>query len=115
MVPKDPVARKPAKLPYILIRSTRGNLPNPLKLLIPALKKIIKVYYWAVSPWLGNRCRYVPSCSEYTMQALDQHGAIKGLWLSIKRIGRCHPWGGEGYDPVPGHSHRRDTDVDNNK
>lgn len=62
---------------------------------------MIKVYYWAVSPWLGSRCRYAPSCSEYAIQALDQHGAIKGSWLSIKRIARCHPWGGEGHDPVP--------------
>jgi putative membrane protein insertion efficiency factor len=84
-------------------------------LLVSALKKIIKVYYWAVSPWLGNRCRYVPSCSEYAMQALDQHGAINGLWLSIKRISRCHPWGGEGHDPVPSSSQQSNTDLDTNE
>lgn len=63
---------------------------------------VFKVYYWAVSPLLGNRCRYVPSCSEYAQQALQQYGAAKGLWLSVKRLCRCHPWGGHGLDPVPG-------------
>ncbi len=76
---------------------------------------MIKVYYWAVSPWLGNRCRYVPSCSEYAMQALDQHGAISGLWLSVKRISRCHPWGGEGYDPVPASKQQSDVKLDTKK
>ncbi len=63
---------------------------------------IFKLYYWCVSPLLGNRCRYVPSCSEYAHQALEAHGVLKGLWLTGKRIGRCHPWGGHGFDPVPG-------------
>lgn len=76
---------------------------------------MIKVYYWAVSPWLGSRCRYVPSCSEFAMQALDQHGAIKGLWLSLKRISRCHPWGGEGYDPVPAGNQQSDVKLDTKK
>lgn len=83
-------------------------------MLVSALKNMIKVYHWAVSPWLGNRCRYVPSCSEYTMQALDQHGAIRGLWLGLKRIGRCHPWGGEGHDPVPTNTQRSNTQSDTN-
>lgn len=73
---------------------------------------MITVYYWAVSPWLGNRCRYVPSCSEYAMQALDQHGAIRGSWLSLKRISRCHPWGSEGYDPVPASNQQSDVKLD---
>jgi len=63
---------------------------------------VFKLYYWALSPLLGNRCRYVPSCSEYAQQALQIHGVSKGLWLSGKRICRCHPWGGHGFDPVPG-------------
>lgn len=46
-------------------------------------------------------CRYTPTCSQYAIEAINKHGAIKGLWLAIKRIGRCHPWGGSGYDPVP--------------
>ena len=61
----------------------------------------LRLYYWIVSPWLGNRCRYVPSCSEYSHQALQQHGVVKGLWLTLRRLSRCHPWGGHGHDPVP--------------
>jgi len=70
--------------------------------LVYFLKGLIKCYYWVVSPLLGNRCRYVPSCSEYAQQALQLHGAKKGLWLTGKRLCRCHPWGGHGLDPVPG-------------
>jgi hypothetical protein len=47
-------------------------------------------------------CRYVPSCSAYAMEALEQHGALRGTWLIVRRLGRCHPWGGLGLDPVPG-------------
>ena len=47
-------------------------------------------------------CRFVPSCSTYAVEALEHHGAIRGSWLSVRRLSRCHPWGGEGYDPVPG-------------
>jgi uncharacterized protein len=46
-------------------------------------------------------CRFVPSCSQYSIEALDEHGAMKGLWLTARRVARCHPWGGHGYDPVP--------------
>lgn len=49
-------------------------------------------------------CRFVPSCSTYSLEALDQHGAVRGSWLTIRRLGRCHPWGGQGHDPVP-HRH----------
>lgn len=62
---------------------------------------LFKLYYWTLSPLLGTRCRFVPSCSEYAQQALHKHGAAKGLWLTSKRLCRCHPWGGEGLDPVP--------------
>jgi len=75
-------------------------------------KSIIKLYYWVVSPWLGTRCRFVPSCSEYANQALENHGAIKGILLTSKRICRCHPWGGSGYDPVP--EKTTNTNVDKN-
>jgi len=53
------------------------------------------------SPLIGKNCRYAPTCSAYTMEALEKHGALKGSWLAAKRIGSCHPWGGSGYDPVP--------------
>lgn len=58
-------------------------------------------YKYAISPLIPPRCRYSPTCSEYALEALKRHGAIKGTILSVKRFGRCHPWGGHGYDPVP--------------
>lgn len=61
----------------------------------------IKFYQKIISPLLPNVCRYKPSCSEYFIEALQVHGVIKGSVLGIKRILRCHPWGGSGYDPVP--------------
>lgn len=61
----------------------------------------VKLYQWIISPWIGPSCRYTPSCSVYTIQALKKHGPIKGLWLAIKRIASCNPWGGSGHDPVP--------------
>ena len=61
----------------------------------------IRFYRICISPLIPSRCRYTPTCSEYALEALQQHGPVRGLWLSIKRIGRCHPWGGHGYDPVP--------------
>ncbi len=70
------------------------------------LKKIIqifiKAYSYALSPFLGRNCRFHPSCSVYAAEAVEQHGAFKGIWLAIKRIGRCHPlYKGDYYDPVP--------------
>ena len=62
---------------------------------------LIKIYQWVISPWLGPSCRYTPTCSHYAAEALKKHGLIKGMWLAVKRISRCHPWGGSGYDPVP--------------
>ena len=62
---------------------------------------LIKFYRLAISPWLPSACRYQPTCSRYAMQAIQKHGPFLGLWLALKRIGRCHPWGGSGHDPVP--------------
>ena len=62
---------------------------------------LIKIYQSIISPWMGPKCRYTPTCSHYAVEAFNKHGVLKGLWLTIKRIGRCHPWGGNGYDPVP--------------
>lgn len=61
----------------------------------------IYFYRYAISPMLPATCRYTPTCSQYALEALKRHGPIKGSWLTIKRICRCHPWGGSGYDPVP--------------
>lgn len=65
------------------------------------LIKMVRFYQLALSPLLPNSCRYSPSCSAYMIEAIQKHGAIKGVWLGIKRISRCHPWGGHGHDPVP--------------
>ncbi len=65
------------------------------------LLKIIRGYQLFLSPVLGSSCRFEPTCSCYTHQAIKKHGAIKGSWLGIRRIGKCHPWNEGGYDPVP--------------
>ncbi|MBT8255196.1 MAG: membrane protein insertion efficiency factor YidD [Bacteroidia bacterium] len=62
---------------------------------------LVRVYQKLISPLFPSTCRYEPTCSHYTVEALQKHGLWKGGLLSIKRIGSCHPWGGEGYDPVP--------------
>ena len=61
----------------------------------------IRFYQIAISPLLGPSCRFTPTCSEYARQALIKHGPVKGLYLAIRRILRCNPWGESGYDPVP--------------
>jgi putative membrane protein insertion efficiency factor len=62
---------------------------------------LIVLYQRIISPWIGPKCRYTPTCSQYGIEALKKHGPVKGLWLTMKRVSRCHPWGGSGYDPVP--------------
>ena len=62
---------------------------------------LIKLYQWIISPIIGPKCRFTPTCSQYAIEALKKHGLIKGSWLTIRRLSRCHPWGGHGYDPVP--------------
>jgi len=61
----------------------------------------IKLYRVTFSPWLGRQCRYLPTCSVYAEEAIERFGPACGPWLALKRLGRCHPWGGSGYDPVP--------------
>ena len=78
---------------------------NPFKMLDRALSAVLQLpvifYRRCISPMLPPACRFTPTCSEYALEALRKHGAIKGTWLAIRRICRCHPWGGSGYDPVP--------------
>ena len=62
---------------------------------------LLKGYKLAISPWFGNACRYEPTCSAYAAEAIRLHGPIRGVWLGVRRIIRCHPWGSSGYDPVP--------------
>jgi putative membrane protein insertion efficiency factor len=71
------------------------------KLLTKFFILIIRVYQYALSPYLMPSCRYTPSCSAYGVEALQKHGPFKGGWLTIKRVVSCGPWGGSGYDPVP--------------
>ncbi|MDA9019983.1 membrane protein insertion efficiency factor YidD [Flavimaricola sp.] len=61
----------------------------------------VKAYRIVFSPWVGHGCRYTPTCSVYALEALEKHGGIKGGWLALRRIGRCHPFGGSGIDNVP--------------
>ena len=62
---------------------------------------LIRIYRSGISPLLAPACRYTPSCSAYAEEAVRKYGAFKGSWLAIRRLSRCHPWGGSGYDPVP--------------
>ena len=72
------------------------------------LKLLIRGYQLGLSPLFGPRCRFYPSCSHYAMEAIDTHGAIRGTWLAIKRIARCHPFNEGGFDPVPCSRHSHD-------
>lgn len=78
------------------------------KVLTWPLIQLLRFYRLAISPWLGGNCRFDPTCSSYAIEALQVHGIFKGTWLAARRMGRCHPWGGSGYDPVP----PRHKDVD---
>jgi uncharacterized protein len=67
-----------------------------------ALQFAVRLYQLLVSPLLPPSCRFLPSCSEYAAEAIQRHGALRGVGLALYRLARCHPWGGSGYDPVPG-------------
>jgi len=71
------------------------------KVLIFPFLVIIYIYKAIISPFTPASCRHLPTCSTYSMEALKKHGLFKGLWLSVKRVSKCHPWGTSGYDPVP--------------
>jgi hypothetical protein len=69
----------------------------------------VRGYRLFLSPWLGHSCRYQPTCSAYALEALERYGALRGGWLAARRLASCHPWGGSGYDPVPGADTSHDT------
>lgn len=71
------------------------------KIMTKLLLLPIRFYQLSISPLFPAACRYTPTCSQYAVEAIMVHGPLKGLWLALKRICRCHPWGGSGYDPVP--------------
>ena len=79
--------------PHAFIKQLAKLLTYPFILLI-------KIYQYIISPLIGPKCRFTPSCSHYTLEALQKYGLIKGGWLAVKRISRCRPGGGHGYDPV---------------
>jgi uncharacterized protein len=72
-----------------------------LKIIAYPFIALIKIYQFGISPLIGPKCRFTPTCSTYAIQALQKHGLFKGSWLSVKRIASCRPGGGSGYDPVP--------------
>ncbi len=82
---------------------TDGKKPEvSLRGMVTALLVLpIRFYQLAISPHLGANCRFTPTCSQYAIEALRIHGPVRGLWLAVRRILRCNPWGGSGYDPVP--------------
>ena len=67
---------------------------------------LVRAYQLALSPFAGGACRFTPSCSDYAIQAIQEHGAVRGLGLAVRRVGRCHPLGSSGFDPVPRRSDR---------
>jgi hypothetical protein len=81
-------------------RQTLSALPRR------ALMALVQAYRFALKPWLGNACRFEPSCSAYALEALERHGAVAGSTLSAARLLRCHPWCDGGLDPVPAHAPR---------
>jgi hypothetical protein len=87
------------------------HLPRRARLATLPLTLFFKIVVWTWrlfgAPIAGPICRYQPSCSTYALEAIDRFGPVRGGWLVIKRLARCHPWGGSGYDPVPVHSSSR--------
>jgi len=67
----------------------------------PLLLLVLRAYQYAIRPLIGANCRFFPSCSDYAREAIERHGAAKGVWLTARRLGRCHPYHPGGYDPVP--------------
>lgn len=79
-----------------------------MNLVTASLRGLVLGYRYAISPLLGVNCRYLPGCAEYATEALERHGAVRGGWLTVRRLARCHPWGGSGLDPVPPRAHSPD-------
>lgn len=72
-----------------------------MSMLARGLVALVRGYQYLLSPWWGGQCRFTPTCSRYAIEALERHGAARGGWLALRRVLRCHPWGGGGFDPVP--------------
>lgn len=78
-----------------MARGAAVNLPRALCI------GLVRAYQWVLSPLLPKSCRFLPTCSDYAVEALQRHGMVRGGWLTVRRLARCQPWGGSGYDPVP--------------
>jgi putative membrane protein insertion efficiency factor len=89
-----------ATLPLGTATDTPSPDGHPISLPARGLRRAILVYQYLFA-WRPSPCRYVPTCSTYALDAVEQHGALRGGWLAVRRISRCHPWGGHGFDPVP--------------
>lgn len=87
---------------------TPGNIPRDLTVARRSLRRLglwsvvaaVWAYRLTLGPWLGGHCRFAPSCSQYMLDAVHRHGPWRGAWRGLRRILRCHPWGGQGYDPA---------------
>jgi putative membrane protein insertion efficiency factor len=95
MTPDAPSNKLAVRTMSPLVRAGRALARLPQLALIAA----VRCYQYAISPWLGPRCRYQPTCSTYFIEAVRKYGALRGGWRGLRRILRCHPWGGSGYDP----------------
>ena len=91
--PRDPLL-------YTSVRWFVAPFPGSIALK-QVLLILIKLYQWCFSPFFGGQCRFYPSCSAYAAEAIDTHGALRGSWLAVRRLLRCHPWHEGGVDPVP--------------
>jgi len=80
---------------------SRKTLENGGEAVGKILIGLIQAYKFFLSPWVGQHCRFQPTCSTYTMDAISRYGALKGSWLGLRRLSRCHPWSAGGVDPVP--------------
>lgn len=87
----------------------------PSALMVLIVRFLIRIYQWTISPVLsfltgpGGGCRFEPTCSRYFLEAVETHGVLRGSWLGLRRLGRCQPWGGQGYDPVLPRAHGADN------
>lgn len=82
-------------------KNKKGFIGRVLVLIGYPFILLIRIYQYIISPAIGPKCRFTPTCSHYAVEALQKHGLLKGGWLAVKRISRCRPGGGQGYDPVP--------------
>ena len=81
--------------------TARGAMTTVRKVPSRVLRGLVRFYQLAISPWTPPSCKYYPSCSQYALVALERHGAVRGTWLAVRRVGRCHPWAAGGVDDVP--------------